>query len=463
MASIRYRAPWRVMVKGDKQPKGVFVSNNQAEALKKTLMAQGIDEKSIKVVQERQGTWEARVRRQGGKVLLKSFPTKKAASDWAEEREGEIVKGAFVDTRAADKITFGELLQRYADNCTKPGEAGSSDRYRLQALQRLDLAKLKVSSLQTMHIAAFRDAELKRGLKPASVIKSLELMSRVLNIAHSEWGVRLPINPASAREVRRPKLGEDAHRKRTLKAVHLIPNAEDVGRRVAKISGDKRLKGYEERLARCHSEGVRLVFHPDVAPLLAMRTTEYCALLRSARYPHWFEPRREDEIRGPLIKPGVKARDRSSTCRIWAIECFGVETAMRRGEMTKLEWSHVDLEEGCLNLPSSITKNGHSRCVPLTLRALRILRTQPRLGPRVFNTTVDSIKRAYKLVLARVGAHNLRFHDLRHEATTRLVQRTTMSPLLIGQITGHRDPRMLAHYYNPTSHEIVKAFRASWR
>lgn len=76
MASIRYRVPWRVMVKGDKQPKGVFVSNNQAEALKKTLMAQGIDKKSIKVVQERKGTWEARVRRQGGKVLLKSFPTK---------------------------------------------------------------------------------------------------------------------------------------------------------------------------------------------------------------------------------------------------------------------------------------------------------------------------------------------------------------------------------------------------
>lgn len=463
MASIRYRAPWRVIVNGKTDPKGPFASEKQAQAYAATLVAQGIDEDEIKVNQERSGTWEVRIRRQGGKVLIKSFLSKKMATDWADQREGEIVNGSFVDTRAADKTTVGELLQRYADTCTKPGEAGSSDRYRLQALQRLDLAKLRVSSLQTMHIAAFRDAELKRGLKPASVIKSLELMSRVLNIAHSEWGVRLPINPASAREVRRPKLGEDAHRKRTLKAVHLIPNAEDVGRRVAHVSGDKRLKVYEERLARCHSEGVRLVFHPDVAPLLALRTTEYCALLRSARYPHWFEPRREDEIRGPLIKPGVKARDRSSNCRIWAIECFGVETAMRRGEMTKLEWSHVDLEEGCLNLPSSITKNGHSRCVPLTLRALRILRTQPRVGPRVFNTTADSIKRAYKLVLARVGAHNLRFHDLRHEATTRLVQGTTMSPLLIGQITGHRDPRMLAHYYNPTANEIVKTFRASWR
>lgn len=67
------------------------------------------------------------------------------ASDWADEREGEIVIGTYVDTRVADNWTVGELLQRYADNCIKPGEAGSSDRYRLQALQRLaELVKVSV-------------------------------------------------------------------------------------------------------------------------------------------------------------------------------------------------------------------------------------------------------------------------------------------------------------------------------
>ena len=79
MASIRYRAPWRVMVKGDDKPKGVFVSKTQAEALRATLINQGTDKESINLVQERKGTWEARVRRQGGRVLLKSFPTKTAA------------------------------------------------------------------------------------------------------------------------------------------------------------------------------------------------------------------------------------------------------------------------------------------------------------------------------------------------------------------------------------------------
>lgn len=227
MASIRYRAPWRVMVKGHKAPTGVFVSKTQAEALSATLIKQGIDKDAINLVQERKGTWEVRVRRQGGKVLLESFPTKGLASAWAEEREGEIVKGAFVDNTLADRTTVGELFKRFAAERTNPGKSGDAERCRLKVFQRLDLALLKVSALQSMHIAAFRDAELKRGLRPASVVKNLELMSRVLNTAHREWGIRTPVNPASAREVRRPKLGADAERNRTLAPVHIQSSAED--------------------------------------------------------------------------------------------------------------------------------------------------------------------------------------------------------------------------------------------
>lgn len=65
MASIRYRAPWRVTVNGEDDPKGPFATNKQAEAHKEALKAQGIDEKSIMVIQARKGTWEVRVRRLG--------------------------------------------------------------------------------------------------------------------------------------------------------------------------------------------------------------------------------------------------------------------------------------------------------------------------------------------------------------------------------------------------------------
>lgn len=42
---------------------------------------------------------------------------------------------------------------------------------------------------------------------------------------------------------------------------------------------------------------------------------------------------------------------------------------------------------------------------------------------------------------------NLRFHDLRHEATSRLATVYEMHEL--AKITGHRDTRMLLRYYHP--------------
>jgi integrase len=40
----------------------------------------------------------------------------------------------------------------------------------------------------------------------------------------------------------------------------------------------------------------------------------------------------------------------------------------------------------------------------------------------------------------------LTFHDLRHEATCRLYERTQLGDVQIARITGHKDPRMLLRY-----------------
>ena len=47
---------------------------------------------------------------------------------------------------------------------------------------------------------------------------------------------------------------------------------------------------------------------------------------------------------------------------------------------------------------------------------------------------------------AALNLIDLHFHDLRHEATCRLYERTTLSDVLIAKITGHRDLRMLKRY-----------------
>ena len=97
MASIRKRAPWRVVTDGKDDPHGPFTSLKEAEARKATLVAQGVDKNLINVVQAREGAWEARVRRQGASDLVKTFPTIALADQWASAREGEIAKAEIVD------------------------------------------------------------------------------------------------------------------------------------------------------------------------------------------------------------------------------------------------------------------------------------------------------------------------------------------------------------------------------
>ena len=309
-----------------------------------------------------------------------------------------------------------------------------------------------------------------RGNFRSSVIKELELISRVIRIARRQWRIKLPSNPAAAEEVERPKLTEADERTRRLEPAHQIPSAREVARRLARLSGKKRLQAHEARIAKLDGLGIELVFHPSVASFMEQPVPESVALLRACRFPGWFRPVRSDRLaslhKASLTPEGghlTKARARRG-CRIWAIASFAINTAMRRGEIAKLRWEHVHLEgRGYLKLPGTITKNGRSRVVPLNPRARRILATQPRTADLVFDATVESIESAFEHALARIGAKDLRFHDARHEATSRLFERTTLRPLEIGHITGHLDPRSLARYYNVDPDEFTQRFHESSR
>lgn len=187
-------------------------------------------------------------------------------------------------------------------------------------------------------------------------------------------------------------------------------------------------------------------------------------------YPQWFRPRKKHVTAATLHarqraskKPRVKARLRAAA-KIWSFISFAIETGMRRGEILKLNWEHVIWEpgNGHLMLPGSITKNRQQRMVPLTLRARRILQTRPRTSQLVFDTSVDAIKLGCRRAQERVQILDLRLHDLRHEATSRLFERTNVRAEEIGSVTGHDDPCMLKRYYNKPPHEFVDRFQESF-
>lgn len=57
--------------------------------------------------------WHARVRRHGFPLLVKTFPRRDMAEQWATERGGETHKRLLVDHREPERNTLGDLLQKF--------------------------------------------------------------------------------------------------------------------------------------------------------------------------------------------------------------------------------------------------------------------------------------------------------------------------------------------------------------
>lgn len=134
---------------------------------------------------------------------------------------------------------------------------------------------------------------------------------------------------------------------------------------------------------------------------------------------------------------------------------LALETAMRQGELIRLHWEHIDLTRRTAHLPD--TKNGEAQTVPLSTTAIQVLRGLLRsLRGEVFpSITTEAIKRAYIRAVRRASIDDLRFHDLRHEATTRLFEKG-LNIMEVASITGHKDLRMLRRYTHLKAEELAK-------
>lgn len=132
---------------------------------------------------------------------------------------------------------------------------------------------------------------------------------------------------------------------------------------------------------------------------------------------------------------------------------LAVETAMRRGELARLRWDQVDMRARVAHLP--LTKNGEPRDVPLSPRAVALLK---QLGPAeglVFPVHRDTLSKAMIKARKAAGVSGLRLHDLRREATSRLFERGDLSIGEVASVTGHKTWQMLKRYTAPRAEEIA--------
>ncbi len=137
-----------------------------------------------------------------------------------------------------------------------------------------------------------------------------------------------------------------------------------------------------------------------------------------------------------------------------AIVTLAIETAMRQGEIMGLTWDVVNLAKHTVTLDD--TKNGERRIVPLTIKAVQTLQDMPRnLNGRVWTYTPEGMRASYNKAVKRADIAGLTFHDLRHEAASRLFEKG-LNPMQVAAITGHKNMQMLKRYTHLKAEDLVK-------
>ncbi len=163
----------------------------------------------------------------------------------------------------------------------------------------------------------------------------------------------------------------------------------------------------------------------------------------------------------------LKACDNHSNPILGWIARIALYTGMRAGEIKSLTRRQVNMQKRTAHL--SETKNGSARTVPLTREAAKVFRMALDNPVRPLDTDLifwgepgrDGIRRPYEFrpawhrTLKEAGIQGFRFHDLRHEAVSRLVE-AGLGDQEVAAISGHKSMQMLKRYTHLRAEDLVE-------
>lgn len=331
------------------------------------------------------------VRKQGWPPAIKTFRLKKDAQDWARTVEDDMVHGVYIPRTHGERLTLDKALDRYLREITPTKRPSTqAGEGKKAAALRTALGRYSLAAITPDVVAEYRDTRL------ATIGKR----------------TKRPISPATVR-LELALLG------------HLYSTA---------------IKEWGLGLT---SNPVQLIRRPKAGEGRNRRlvTDEERRLLKAC-----------DEHSNPMLG--------------WIVR-LALHTGMRQGEILNLTADQVDLDRRVVRLNQ--TKNGTARTVPLSSVATEVLRNALASPLRmdealVFpgepghkedkSRTPYTINRVWAQALERAGIQDMRFHDLRHEAVSRLVERG-LSDQEVAAISGHKSMQMLRRYTHLRAEDLV--------
>ncbi len=177
-------------------------------------------------------------------------------------------------------------------------------------------------------------------------------------------------------------------------------------------------------------------------------------------------PGRDRRLRSSEEKRLLKACDKHSNPMLAWIVRIALHTGMRQSEIQSLRRDNVDLKRRIIKLTE--TKNGSSRTVPLSQEATKVMKAAMKNPIRPIDTdlvffgepgrdgkrTGYEFKPAWFQAIMRAKISGFRFHDLRHEAISRLVE-AGLGDQEVAAISGHKSMQMLRRYTHLRAEDLV--------
>jgi integrase len=164
----------------------------------------------------------------------------------------------------------------------------------------------------------------------------------------------------------------------------------------------------------------------------------------------------KSKVRKRRLLPGEEAKlaayfaARASAVPMADIIAFALSSARRQEEITRIRWTDVDAGKGIAwldDVKHPRHKEGNRKAFRLLPEALAIVERQPRTADTVFPYNPKTIGALFTRAVGMLGLEDLHFHDLRHEATSRLFERG-YAIHEVAQFTLHESWATLKRYTN---------------
>lgn len=147
----------------------------------------------------------------------------------------------------------------------------------------------------------------------------------------------------------------------------------------------------------------------------------------------------------------------------WLLAAFelAIETSLRQAMIFKLMWSWINLDQRAILVPSQFRSVGNKAVpaqIPLSTKAIAVLKGLSKsIDGKVMGSTQNAVVCAWKKILKSLDykAGDLHWHDLRHEAASRMFEKG-LHPMEVASITGHKNLNTLRRYTHLQATDLAR-------